>query len=105
MTVRSCSNFAVFLSLSACLASARPEQLWLSSILCFPQNRFWQKPQSPTIGCAAALHPSFVQRGLLDLRFVEVGVLVPEVAAEDGAVASADSVTSPEAVIADDSGS
>lgn len=38
------------------------------------------------MGCAAALHPSLVQRGLLDLRtagFVEVGVLVPDVAADD----------------------
>ena len=36
------------------------------------------------MGCAAALQPSFVHLGLLDLRgLVDVGVLAPEVAAED----------------------
>lgn len=89
MTVRSPSNLAVFLSLSARRASSRPSQLWDSSIRCFPQKRFWQKPQSPTIGWAGALHPSFEQRGLLDFLLVGVaapeGVGVEEAEAEGGA--------------------
>jgi hypothetical protein len=102
MMVRSCSNFAVLRSLSACLASSSPLQLWLSNIRCLPQKRFWQNPQSPTIGCASALHPSFVQRGLFDLRLVPVGVLVPDVVVEDGA---GESVASDVDVISEDSGS
>jgi hypothetical protein len=76
MIVLSPSNLAVFRSLSACLASSRPVQLWLSSIRCLPQKRFWQNPQSPTIGCAKVLHPCFEHRGLLDFLGVRV-VLAP----------------------------
>ena len=92
MTVLSPSSFSLFLSLSACLASSRPLQAWLSSILCLPQKRFWQKPQSPTIGWAAALHGGCAQRGLFDfLAGVEVldvlvdvatGVEAPDIAAD-----------------------
>ena len=92
ITVRSLSNFAVLRSRSACLASSRPSHAWLSSIRCLPQKRFWQKPQSPTIGWAAALQPTFEQRGLLDFLGAEVaafgvavplvGVAVPEVMVE-----------------------
>jgi len=70
---------------------------------CLPQKRFWQKPQSPTMGCAADLHPSFVQRGLLDLRFVDVGVLVPDVAADDAGCDS--EVARVVVVMSEDSGS
>ena len=37
-----------------------------------------------------ALQPSFVHRGLFDLRLVEVGVLVPEVAAEDASAGASE---------------
>lgn len=75
MTVLSPSSLAVFLSLSARRASSRPSQLWLSNMRCFAQKRFWQKPQSPTIGCAAARQASLEQRGLLDFRLVGVAAL------------------------------
>ena len=68
---------------------------------CFPQKRCEQKPHSPTIGCATALQPSFVHRGLLDLRLVEVGVLVPELAADDVVLEEG---AARDAVMSDDSG-
>ena len=55
---------------------------------CLPQKTFWQKPQSPMMGCAAALQGGCAQRGLLDFRFAGVegvvaasgvGVTVPDV--------------------------
>lgn len=72
MTVRSPSNLAAFLSLSIRRASSRPSQLWLSNIRCLPQNRFWQKPQSPTMGWAGALQASLKHRGLFDFFLVGV---------------------------------
>jgi len=58
------------------------------------------------MGCAAALQPSFVQRGLLDLRgagFVDVGVLEPDVAADETGCAA--EVASVVVVMSEDSGS
>lgn len=54
------------------------------------------------MGCARALHPSFVHLGLFDLRLVDVGVLVPDVVVEDG---TGESVASDVVVISEDSGS
>lgn len=53
-TVLSLSSFSLFLSLSCCLQSSRPGQLCDSSMRCLPQKWPAQKPQSPTMRCAAS---------------------------------------------------
>lgn len=86
---------------------------------CLPQKRFWQKPQSPTMGCAAALQPTFEQRGLLDFRGAEedgveaagvddpvMGVAVPDVAVETaGSACCCRTAVMSLAISVDDSGS
>ena len=60
------------------------------------------------MGWAAALHPSLEQRGRLDLRdvdFVDVGVLLPDVAADDGACESPVARRLAAVMISEDSGS
>jgi hypothetical protein len=53
-TVLSLSSFSLLRSLSCCLQSSKPEQLCDSSMRCLPQKWPAQKPQSPTMRCAAS---------------------------------------------------
>jgi hypothetical protein len=53
-TVLSLSSFSLLRSLSCCLQSSSPGQLCDSSMRCLPQKWPEQKPQSPTMRCAAS---------------------------------------------------
>jgi hypothetical protein len=53
-TVLSLSSFSLLRSLSCCLQSSSPGQLCDSNMRCLPQKWPEQKPQSPTMRCAAS---------------------------------------------------
>ena len=61
-TVLSLSSFSLLRSLSCCLQSSRPGHEWLSSMRCLPQKWPLQKPQSPTMRCAASRQSLKLQR-------------------------------------------
>jgi len=58
--VRSLMSLCAFCSKLSFLQSSRLGHRWLSSSLCFEQKWPLQKPQSPTMGCALAVHLSVV---------------------------------------------
>lgn len=62
-TVRSRSSFSRLRSFSSALHASSLGHAWLSSMRCLPQKWPAQKPQSPTMRCAAALHSLNWQRG------------------------------------------